>query len=109
VPPLAGLATTHPYNVLEFGAQKRASNCVWILEVTVVPKTAPASAPAQSKIFAKPAYLFPKPQRNLIAAVAMNVYVECLPLQVERCLCKGRPNPDESRLFRARTYRRCDL
>jgi len=77
--------------------------------VTVVPETRPPSTPAKAKIFAKPAELFPEPQRNLIAAVAMDVYVEGLSDQMGGSERTGRPNSNESCLFRARANRRRDL
>ena len=77
--------------------------------MTVVPRITPASTPAEAKSFAKGAKLVPKPQRDLIATVAMDVYVEGLTSQVSRSECTGRPNPNERRLFRARANRRRDL
>ena len=77
--------------------------------MSVVAQTLPAPAPLQTKSFTKEAHLLPEPHRHLIASVAVDIYVERLPLQMGGSLRKGTPNPHESRLFRARTYRRCDL
>jgi len=71
--------------------------------VAIVPWVRPAPTPTQPKIFAKPAQLLPKPQRYLIATVAMDVDVKGLTYQVCRSLRTGAPRPDQSRLFRART------
>jgi len=71
--------------------------------VTVILQTNEAPTPSKSKIFAKPAHLFPEPQGHLIATVAMDVYVERLPDKMERLLRTGAASRHDFSLFRSRT------
>lgn len=51
-----------------------------ILEMPEVLQARPATTPPKPKILAQVTQLLPKPQRNLIATVAMDVHVKSLTL-----------------------------
>lgn len=52
--------------------------------MAVISWALPAAAPAKTKTFAKLPHLLPKPHRDLIAPVAMDVYVKGLSGKVFR-------------------------
>ena len=79
-----------------------------VLEVSRIPEPTEVTAPTEAKRFGKGAELIKPPAGDLIAAEAMNVYVERLSGAVSapkrlRAACS-----DQFGLFSGRSARRCD-